>query len=397
MKWKLLSLVGGGLLLVATEASAQTRVADAVMLVDVADVSGSMVKAVAAMTAAEAAQLERTLRPGDLYARVAFNAEARVSVLQEMRTPDDLGVVSTAVSAKQVAKGKTSISKGLMLAKEVAERHAGGRRVVLVLASDGENDPADGKAQEGQRLDAMAEWWRSRPATDRIVVGISRNNNRQQLEALAALLQARLVSLDDYKSNPLIERAIAEARAAAVPAPEPPPMPPPPTPASMSTWSWLLIALPLVAIGWVALRKTKGNSRPASPGAPIAVRGVEATVNELLASVTANGQTQQTVLPVAELEFGTATLGTAGTVMVPGLPGAPVTVLIVGDGLSVTEEMGTGVRVDGQPLGLMPQPARFGRECRLTHRGVAVTLQLRRGGERRGSPPIRVVAHGRRR
>lgn len=397
MRPRLLISVAITFWMLATTAWAQPPVADAVMLIDVPDISGSMVKSVASMTAAEVEQLKRTLRPGDLYARILFGAEARLTVLQHVRVAEDVDNISAVVSEKLVASGKTSISKGLIAARDAVERTAGNRRVVLVLASDGENDPPDGQAKETQRLESAAAWWRLRPETDRIIVGVTRANNRPKLEALASLLEARLVSLDDYKDNALVERAIAEARASVARQAEPPAAPRASVPQTMHAWPWVLAMLPLVAIGWVALKRTQATApKPAS--AALSVTDPTSNPVEFCASVTANGQTHQTVFAVTELEHGTATMGTAGNVVVPSLPGAPVTIMVAGDQLMLTEEPGTGVRVDGQLLRDLPQPARVGSECRLTHRGVAVTLQLRRKrGHRVERPPIRVTAPGRRR
>lgn len=397
MSWKLLKAVALGLVLLGSPVRAQGPVG-AVMLVDVPDVSGSMAKTVTSMTVAEVAQLKRTLRPGDVYARVPFDAEAKLTVLQHVRAAEDVDNISAVVSERTAAGGKTSISKGLIAARDVVERAAGNRRVVLVLASDGENDPTDGKAAEQQRLEAVAAWWKARPATDRIIVGIIKAGKRPRLEALAASLGARLVTLEDYKGSPIVERAISEARSAS----SPPLGPPPPKPAAphvapMPWRPWTLAALSFVAIGWFALKKTNVEVRRRVLGAPAMVTVPKTPASELFVSVTANGQAQHTLLPVDELELGTATLGTSGTVTVPGLSGAPVTVFVAADGLTLSEEAGTGVRVNGDPLGLMPQPAHVGRECRLTHRGVAVTLQLRRAGERCAAHPIRLVANGRRR
>lgn len=398
MSWNWLGVIAVGWLAAGSPVWAQAPAADAVMLVDAPDVSGSMVKAVASMAEAEVEQLKRTLRPGDVYARVPFDSEARLSVLQHVRSEEDIANIGAIVLARAVAGGRTSLSKGLIAAREVVDRAAGDRRVVLVLASDGVNQPADGKAAEDHRFAAIAAWWKARPATDRVVVGIVRRGNRRKLEALAASLQARLVTLEEYKSNTLIERAIAGARAAAVPQPEPsPPVPPAPVTEQTRWWPWMLAALPCVALGWVALRTTKADERQVPPGLPAVVRVPVASAMELFVSVSANGNAHHTVLPVDEIEFGTVTLGMAGTVAVPGLSGAPVTVFVTCDAIELTEQPGTGVRVNGEALGLMPEPVNVGRECRLTHRGVAVNLQLRRMGERRAVHPIRVVANGGRR
>jgi hypothetical protein len=369
---------------------------DSVLLVNAPDVSGSMVRAVQAMAASEIEQLRRTLKPGDAYARIEFAADARLTMMHEVRAAADVEDILAVLGQKIEARGNTSISSGLMTAREAVERAGTARRVVLVIATDGVNDPTDGAAAERQRLDLVTEWWRNRQNTDRILVGIGRK--RQALDSLASQLGARLVSLDEYATTPIVERAIVMAREQAAASRPAPTLPPPSPPAA---WRAPVIALAagLLALAGISMLLLKGRgkaTRQLPRVEPPTVIAPHPPAEELVVTVTANGRAQQTVLPVNDIEHGILTLGGAGAVDVPGLFGAPLTVMVGTDGMEVAEEPGTGVLLNGQPLGLMPLPARVGRACRLAFKGVAMNLQLRLAGEGAGTPALRVVAQGRR-
>ena len=98
-------------------ASLHTALSDGVMLVMTPDSSGSMVKTVQALAKAEIEQIKRSLRPGDLYARIPFNATARVAILQQSHEPADLKLIAGVVSQSSVAAGRTALSSGLIAAR----------------------------------------------------------------------------------------------------------------------------------------------------------------------------------------------------------------------------------------------------------------------------------------
>lgn len=379
---------------------AQHDTSDAVLVVNASDVSGSMVRAVEAMAASDIEQLRRTLKPDDAYARIEFAADARLTMLQEVRAAADVENILTVLGQKVHARGRTSISRGLMAAREVADRVGAARRVVLVIATDGANDPPDGAAAERGRLDTIAEWWRHRANTDRILVGIGQR--RQVLEALAAELGARLVSVDEYATTPVVERAIATARErAAVGTPQPVAAPRAERRSTrVRQWAFMAGALAVVAVfGFLLMVRRRRTRRAAGKGgADFATAVVAAPTRkpeELVVTVTANGRTEQTVLPVDDIESGILTLGGAGVVKIPGLAGAPLTVMLGSDGMSVAEAPGTGTLLNGQPLAQVALPARVGRACRLVVKSVAMSVQLRPAGGHGAVRGLQVVARGR--
>lgn len=361
---------------------AQHYTSDAVLVVNTSDVSGSMVRAVEAMAASDIERLRRTLKPGDAYARIEFAADARLTMLQEVRAVADVENIVAVLGQKAFARGQTSISRGLIAAREVAERFGTARRVVLVIATDGANDPPDGAAAEGRRLDTIAEWWRHRANADRILVGTGLR--RQALEELAAQLGARLVSLDAYATTPVVERAIATARERAVVGTPPPVAAHRAERRSTRVGQRALMpgALAVVAVfGFLLIARRRRARHAAGKGGAASAAAVVAvptrTQEELVVTVTANGQTEQTVLSVDDIESGILTLGGAGVVKIPGLPGAPLTVMLGSDGMSNAESPGTGALLNGQPLAQIPLPARVGRACRLAIKSVAMSVQLR--------------------
>jgi hypothetical protein len=357
---------------------AQGGATEAVLLIDVVDVSGTMAGAIAAMVEAEVDQLQRSLRPEDLYARVNFDGTARTTVLQKMSEAEDVERLARLLARPEAAGAKTSISSGLIEARQIVEREAApDQHVVFVLATDAISDPPDGPAAEAARMTDAAAWWRNRSQTERIVVGVQTATNQGQLQRLAKDLGATLVTIEEYRAQPLVERAIVDARALPPPAPSTVP-----GPQSSPWWPWLVGAVVAVLGVAVAFRDRKRAPQGGPPAPVIAASARQKPApRELVVLVTAHGNTQRHVIPVDDEVLEIATLGMAGTVFVPGLPGRPVTVLATSDGIRLVAEPSTGIRVDGESLLTSTSEVSAGRRVRISHHAVTVTLELRVPGQ----------------
>lgn len=374
-----------------TQHPAEAVNADAVVMVDVVDVSGSLSKAIAAMSDAETRQLTTSLRPGDIYARVVFDGTGRVAMLMPVREPADVGRITTVLKQNVAAAGRyTSIAAGLAAAREVVEKERGSRRVVLAVLTDGVLDPADGLVIERQRLTALTTWWKNQPWATRIVVSVKPNSTNAAIVELAKALDAELVALGDYAKTSVVARAITVSRTT-------PPATPTAAPAMTSWPHWIVGPASLGVLGFIVWMRRRAGPSPAArrPMAEAVMVTVPlAKALRLTTTVTANGRAQDTAIDVATLDGGAVTLGTEGAVNVPGLQGRPVTVEVDGEELSISVEPGFGIRVNGETIDDVPQPMRVGRTCRLSHRGVAIALQLHRGDDA-AARPARVVGFGR--
>lgn len=365
------------------DTTAAPHVTDAVAMVDVVDVSGSLSKAIKAMSEAETQQLASTLKPDDIYARVNFDGTARLAMLMSVREPADVERITKVVSQNISATGThTSIAAGLTKAREVVEKERGTRRAVLVVITDGILSTSDGIAAERKRLEGITAWWKSQPWARRIVVGVGSDKTRAAA-GLAKALDAELVTLDDYAKRSIVARAITSARTPLVKAASPPATPAAPPPRPSTRWLWLSGAA-AAAIGLAYWRTRQVPSRgqaviPVVNPLPIAsIAGVPEM--QITARVTASGRAVDTVVDVGELDGGVLTLGVAGTVSVPGLLGRPVTVEVVSDSMAVAIEPGANVRLNGENVAAVPQPIPVGRSCRLTCGGVAIALRLHTRG-----------------
>lgn len=363
-----------------TAASMQVQklapITDAVAFVDVVDVSASLEKAINAMSAAEVRQLTAGLKPDDLYVRVNFDGAARVTMLMPVREAADVGRITSVLSQNIAAKGAyTSIAAGLTKAREVMENERGRRTAVVVVMTDGVVDVAGDLTEERKQLDAIASWWKAQPWARRIVVG-ALPGKAGHATAIAKLLGADYVSLEDYAKQSVVTRAISGARApkettapvktAAAPVEESLPLP------------WLLLLVPIAgaAIWYFRGTSPRDRERVAAPIKSVSAPAAAKPEMQVSVRVTAGGRMQETVLPVSDLEGGVFTLGAAGTVPVPGLAGRPITIEAAHDTMSISVETGTGVKIDGEDADHLPQPVTVAGSCRLSYRGAAIIVRV---------------------
>lgn len=383
----------------ASEAGAQdtarTPAVDrGVMLLTLPDVSGTMHKTVGSLAAAEIAQLRRSLRPGDFYARLPFTGVARTAILQRVHDTSDIDLIAKVIAENASATGaRTALSAGLVAGRDVVARHGKNRHVVLVMTTDGISDPVDA-ALERRAFEDAARWWRSRPNTTRIVVGPDNNAAANaSIKSLAKALDARIVTPDAFARESVIERAVVQARPTAMPN-QPKTVSGPRR--NSALWWVPLIALVVVGAAILRRRLRRRAGAPPAAGAPLLLPVAPAVKHELSVKVTGQGRTNDQVLDADSLPEGGLTFGLAGSIPVSGLPGSPIAVEIIGDELVVAVEPGHGVRIDGEPADAIPQPMHVGRVCTLTVRGSAIALQMRRVGEGATVAPLRIAGIRRR-
>lgn len=363
--------------------------AEGVMLVIVLDVSGSMAKVIELLAEAEIEQLTRSLLPGDLYVRIPFNATARVAILQQVHVKSDIDMIASVVRQNSVAAGRTSLSSGLIAAKEAAEKYRADRRVVLVMPTDAISAARDVDG-ERRRMQAVTAWWRDAPRTERIVVGVDRGANTERLRALAKDLDARLVTPGAFAKESVVERALVQAR--------PPKAPSAPVAVPVEqhdrSWIWWSAPFALLGLALVLVRRHRRNRMARgrkTRGGAIVLPTASPTKRELLVKVTSGGRTNEHVIDVDSLDDGIVTLGSAGLVPVSTVAGSPIAIEVIGDELVVNADAVQGLRVEGELFEAPAQALHVGRTCRLSVRGVSVTAQLRRAGEIGGTRPRQVV------
>lgn len=363
--------------------------ADGVMLVVALDSSGSMAKAIELLAQAEIDQLTRSLRPGDVYVRIPFNATARVSILQQVHVKSDIDMIASVVRQNSVAAGRTSLSSGLIAAKEAVEKYREGRRVILVMPTDAVSAAKD-VDEERKRLQTVTAWWRDAPRTERIVVGVDQGTNRERLRALAKDLDARLVTPSAFARESVVERALVQARPTKAPAA------PVSKPVDQNDRGWIWWAAPVALLGLALVvvrrhrrnRTARGRERR---GGALVLPTTPPTRRELLVKVTSGGRTSEHVIDIDSLADSIVTLGSAGLVPVSTVAGSPISIEVMGDELVVNADAVHGLRVEGELLESSAQSLHVGRTCTMSVRGVSVTAQLRREGEAGSTKPRQVI------
>lgn len=318
---------------VASSAQTQSNVrTSGVFVLQIDDVSGTMRRHLEAVAASQTAQYERSLRPGDGFARLEFDCSARIAQLMDFHRAEDIVKLATVLSEVRQAQGDTCVSEGLALARRVLEQHGGGRRAVLIVTTDAELDPGNLRplAEEQARTYKEAAWWGDQPDVQKILVAVERGPaSRRGLSRLAETLDATVVRLDDFASANVIERGVNEAREMAIAAANPIPEPSiaqtaPPAPN-------LDLVLPLALAGvtvlalvcWSALARSRSESRPM----PLPVQTLPSaeparSTREILVSITARGRTTRTICRLPDVAGSDrVTFGESGSVVVPGLSG----------------------------------------------------------------------------
>lgn len=387
MKQNALILVATAWCLLVTPASIAARQIagtttgpnEAVFLIDVVDVSGTVSRRIVDMTNAEIGQLRRTLRVGDLYARVAFDGSARVTALQRISEAADIERLVRVLAQPEAKGAKTSISTGLVEARQLAEREAGGHRVVMVLATDGLSDPPDGDAAEAARMIEATTWWRNRPDTVRILVGVQAPSNAAHLRRLVEHIGATLVTIETYSTQSFVERAIADARASELAVSNPPRSRSPfRLSAGLAMGGIMLITALLITLALRKRVRARVSQRPSAVAAPVFSGAV---AQELIAVVSSHGHVKRTVLPLSAViasqapDSEIATIGTGGTVFVQELAGRPVRVCATVSGLRIYADV-PGIRVNGEPVAASGHTDASGHQVQISHGAVAITLQL---------------------
>lgn len=281
------------------------------------------------------------------------------------------------------------------LVRELVGQHdelRGWRKPVqdLVISTDGVNDPPDA-ARERRAFDEITTWWRSRPATTRIVVGADSNSTKSApLQTLAKSLGARIITPEAFARESIIERAVVHARPVTT-APASTVMPASETASTNAGWVVTALVVLLIA-GFVVRRRLRGRglSAFAESPEPIMVLPIAPSVRrDLVVRVAGHGRVNEQVLDIDSLPEGGLTLGAAGIIPIIGLPGTPVVIDTISGELVVTVEPGHGVRIDGQLVDAT-HPMHIGRACTITAHGSAISLQVRRMDEPQNVVPLRV-------
>jgi hypothetical protein len=357
---------------------------DAVMLLMVPDLSGSMAKPVAALREAEVAQLTRSLRPGDVYARIPFTVTARVTVLQRVSLATDIDLIGRVVDQETRAEGRTALSSGLSAARKLVEEFSGGRRVILVLITDGIQAPADSIAAETRRMDEVAAWWRELPRAQRLLVGVPARSNATVLAKLAESLDAELIAPDAFAKDTIVERAIAASREISVHE-RPSSLP------HVAVYEPLgvipgALAIASLTLLWIYIRRRRATRSVTEVPPVVRLSAPKPPAPDVVVKVVSGGRAEQRVIDMEAMD-GSFTLGTAGTVFVPGMPGSPVTVELPDGEISLAVAPGAGISVNGEPADALSQPMRMGSTCRLSAADGTTMVLAIKGATSAAVPP----------
>jgi hypothetical protein len=354
---------------------ATTSESGGIALIDVGDVSGSMKKYVTQMRAAEAGQLER-LQPADLYVRIDFDeGPARIRTLSVIREAGDVHRLLELDTTPPKGQ-RTEISRGLSKSREIVLGHAGGRRVIQLLLTDGDLDPRDSLDAERRRLAEVAAWWKERENAVTILVAPDETiRSSPGFRDLAGQLGARTALLSDLATGPVLTRTVEEMRARI----EAQPGPDNAEPAAPRLLYLLGVFVAAVSTVLVLHRRRRGGSR-IEPAGHAEEDVLPARVAKAVIRTTSGGSTRETVVDLRpDLDVPPVTIGAPGsgaTVELAGYSGTPISITADGARGEVVVPAGVKATVGADPAGDLGGRFAFFQKTSIKTRGAHILIAL---------------------
>ena len=362
---------------VAAQSSGDAQ--SAVLLTHVGDTSGSMSVYLERLKVAEEAQVRR-LHSGDAFARIEFDADARVVALSRITATETVNDVLQVLESRRPEGRRTQISSGLIKAREIAESHPLDQ-IVLVLLTDAKEAPSDSLEAEAQRMKDVTAWWRGRANAQRILVAATPQIELQpEFVALAKDLDARVISLRQFSDEDTAVRVVEDAHGISR-APVAPPPTPLPQRSVLLQLGGAALALGLPIVGLVVWRSRHAQDHSSSAAEPLAK-----TARGVLLRVTADGVSKEHSVTLRDDADGDSiTIGGSGAVVqIPGYAGPPIRIEASLDRSTVVVPPGLNAWVGASRVPTAGGTFRFLQKTAIRIRGAYVSISIDRLSNREG-------------